>query len=95
MTTWQPPFWRSICVSTRPVGPAPNMSTLEPILGAILSSPWAAHEAGSSRVASTSLRFLMWKTRLAGYAQYSANPPSMVTPWAWKSSQRSSSPRRQ
>jgi hypothetical protein len=35
------------------VGPAPKISTDEPIFGAILSRPWAAQEAGSRRVAST------------------------------------------
>ena len=48
------------------MGPAPNMRTEDPILGAILSRPWAAQEAGSRRVASTSERFLMRKTRPAG-----------------------------
>src|SRR2546421_11192007 len=41
------------------------MSTEEPIFGAILSRPCAAHEAGSSSVASTSLGFLILNTRLA------------------------------
>jgi hypothetical protein len=41
---------------TSPVGPAPNIRTDEPSLGAIFSRPWAAHEAGSRRVASISLR---------------------------------------
>lgn len=50
---------------TRPVGPAPNSSTEEPIFGAILSKPWAAQEAGSSSVASTSDRFLILNTRPA------------------------------
>lgn len=38
------------------------MRTVEPILGAILSKPWAAQEAGSRSVASTSDRFLILKT---------------------------------
>jgi len=75
------------------------MRTLEPSFGAIFSRPWAAHEAGSRRVASMSDKFLILKTLLfqrsvspllrisaitypAGYAQYSAKPPSMVTPCA-------------
>lgn len=41
---------------TRPVGPAPNISTLDPRRGRILSSPWAAQDAGSIRVASMSER---------------------------------------
>jgi hypothetical protein len=65
MTTWHPPFTRSIWVSMSPVGPAPSISTEEPIFGAILSRPWAAQEAGSRRVASTSERFLILKTRPA------------------------------
>jgi hypothetical protein len=38
------------------------MRTEDPILGAILSKPWAAQEAGSRSVASTSDRFLILKT---------------------------------
>jgi len=41
---------------TRPVGPAPNIRTEEPNLGEIFSRPWAAQDAGSRRVASTSER---------------------------------------
>ncbi|KAG7129870.1 hypothetical protein HYQ46_010070 [Verticillium longisporum] len=71
------------------------MSTLEPRRGRILSRPWQAHDAGSSSVASTSVRLLNLNTLPAGYAQYSAKPPFMVTPWASNFSQRRSSPRRQ
>jgi hypothetical protein len=37
---------------TNPVGPAPNIKTDEPILGEILSKPWAAHDAGSNYMVS-------------------------------------------
>lgn len=51
---------------TSPVGPAPNIRTCEPNLGRILSRPWQAHEAGSSKVASTQFKFLNLKTFAAG-----------------------------
>jgi hypothetical protein len=58
---------------TRPVGPAPNIRTEEPIFGAILSRPWAAQDAGSRSVASTQERFLILNTRPAGmYSQHIA-----------------------
>ena len=57
--------WHPFGTLTNPVGPAPNMSTVEPMRGAIFSRPWQAHEAGSSRVASTSERLLNLKTRPA------------------------------
>ena len=49
------------------MGPAPNMRTDEPSLGEILSRPWAAQEAGSSKVASTSERLWILKTLPAGW----------------------------
>lgn len=51
------------------VGPAPNMRTEEPSFGAILSRPWAAQEAGSRRVASTSDKLWILKTLLF-YSQF-------------------------
>ena len=47
----------------RPVGPAPIRRACEPALGAIFSRPCMAHEAGSIRVASISLMFLILKRR--------------------------------
>ena len=43
----------------RPVGPAPMSKTFAPKGILSLSIPWIAHEAGSSKVASSSLRFLI------------------------------------
>jgi hypothetical protein len=51
---------------TSPVGPAPNINTLDPSRGRILSRPWAAQDAGSIRVASMSLRLWIWKTLACG-----------------------------
>lgn len=45
------------CERMRPVGPAPMSRTLAPKGICSLSMPWMAHEAGSSRVASSSVRF--------------------------------------
>lgn len=69
------------CTLTRPDGPAPNISALDPSRGRILSSPWQAHDAGSISVASTSLRLWILKILDCGYAQYSAKPPLRLMPW--------------
>jgi hypothetical protein len=58
--------WGKLATYTNPVGPAPNIKTDEPSLGAILSRPWAAQDAGSRRVASTSERLWILKTLPAG-----------------------------
>lgn len=42
-----------------PVGPAPMSRTLAPKGILSLSMPWIAHDAGSSSVASSSVRFLI------------------------------------
>jgi len=49
-------------IPTRPVGPAPNIRTLEPRRGRILSRPWQAQDAGSINVASTSDMLWILKT---------------------------------
>jgi hypothetical protein len=54
------------CIRTRPVGPAPNSNTLDPNRGRILSSPWAAQDAGSIRVASMSDRLWILKILACG-----------------------------
>lgn len=66
ITRLEAPFCLRSWARQSPVGPAPNMRTDDPSLGAILSIPWQAHDAGSRRVASTSLRLWILKTLPAG-----------------------------
>jgi hypothetical protein len=47
------------CARIRPVGPAPISSTLAPNGILSLSIPCIAHDAGSSKVDSSSVRFLI------------------------------------
>lgn len=49
-----------------PVGPQPKIKILLPTFGEILSTPCAAHEAGSTSTASMSDRLLIGKTLLLG-----------------------------
>lgn len=56
MTTRAAPFILSSCARMRPVGPAPMMRASMPTPGFSWSRPWMAHAAGSTRVASSSVR---------------------------------------
>lgn len=58
-----------------PVGPHPNRRTLLPASICILSIPWVAQAAGSTRTASRSGKSPIGYTCRAGYLQYSAKPP--------------------
>lgn len=63
--TFEAPLSLSSWARIRPVGPAPMMRTSMPTGEASLSKPWIAHAAGSTRVASSSVRLWILNTLLA------------------------------
>ncbi len=77
------------CKRRSPIGPAPTMATISPVLMAALSKPLIQQATGSIKAASSNVRFSgnLWTFSLFVFT-YSAKAPSTSTPTAFSPSQK-------